>query len=412
MKEGLSFIKAFFSHESLKKRAPYRIVAAVVALVLLPLGCLAQDASDTKVAKTPTREESLSMRESIMATAKSLVGSPYIRGAVGPDKFDCSGLVYYCYQKAGRQVQRTVKALYKHAEPILQEELEAGDLVFFHTTGDGSVSHVGLYVANGQFISALSDGPNTGVVLSSLNEKYWNGRFIGGGRILPATGAVDLAKESKGNKTEESAPSGDSSGEKVNAYWAAVGSRAAQPKKKPLIEKFSLETNFLIDWQMFKSNDFIINWRGLEANVGIAFQDGVLGAAVSTGLRYNYGVDAVQIPLTLAFLFGECIRIYLGPIFSIGTGKYGMTHTTVSGTGDRSNAQIFPGILGIAFTTPSFGNDKVRARFIQDFNYIYYTRENGAPLRASKAAASGLTFSTGVLISIPFKTIKYSRAAK
>lgn len=417
---GLFFHRAVIDNLILSPcRARCRVAALIISLILIPFGCSAQSSadntsdSDTVIAKE-SPAETLEMRKKIMNLAKSVVGSPYVRGATGPDKFDCSGLIFYCYHEAGHQVQRTTKALYKHAKPISDDALRAGDLVFFHTTGDGSVSHVGLYVGNRQFISALSDGPNTGVVLSSLNEAYWKKRYIGGGAILDATldkslassAGAQTATDDSANTAQDSPNSLSDDGERVNAYWAAMGAKAAAPKKKTLIESFALETSLTLDWQLFKSNDFVINWRGLQALIGITFTPSVIGAVITAGLRYNYGTDAVQIPITLGMLFGECIRIYLGPIFSIGTSHFGLNYTTDCGTGDKTKAQIFPGILGISFTTPSFGNDKVRARFIQDFNYVYYTKSNGAPLSAKKAAASGLTFSTGVIISIPFRVLK------
>lgn len=415
--KSIKYIKYIILHISCRNRC--RIIAVILALVLLPLGCSAQDSDNSvnddsnnnnEIAKE-TPEVTLARRKKIVALAKSLVGSPYVRGAVGPDKFDCSGLIFYCYHEAGHQVQRTTKALYKHSNPVSDDVLEAGDLVFFHTTGDGSISHVGLYVGNRQFISALSDGPNTGVVLSSLNENYWKSRYVGGGRILATTGDESLATQAgeasgTGENNKNNGEDVAANNKESNAYWARMGEKAAQPKKKSLASKFALEAWATCDWQLFKSNDFIINWRGLQANVGITFMDGVLGAALNTGLRYNFGTDALQFPITLGILFGECIRIYFGPIFSVGTSHFGLKYTTDCGTGDKTKAQIFPGILGISFTTPSFGNNKVRARFIQDFNYVYYTKKDGAPLSAKKAAASGLTFSTGVLVSIPFSTFK------
>lgn len=73
----------------------------------------------------------------------------------GPDKFDCSGLVYYCYKLSGKYTgARLTAAGYKNiAAPITQEQAVPGDLVFF-TRKNGITHHVGIYVGNGLMIHA------------------------------------------------------------------------------------------------------------------------------------------------------------------------------------------------------------------------------------------------------------------
>lgn len=77
----------------------------------------------------------------------------------GPDKFDCSGLVYYCYKLSGKYTgARLTAAGYKNiAAPITQEQAVPGDLVFF-TRKNGITHHVGIYVGNGLMIHAPKPG--------------------------------------------------------------------------------------------------------------------------------------------------------------------------------------------------------------------------------------------------------------
>ena len=126
-------------------------------------------------------------RENFVSMAKQKVGSPYVLGAVGPNTFDCSGLIYFCAREAAnKQLPRTAKALYSYCRIVKDSDKEVGDLLFFKTTASGNISHVGIYIGNSQFISAISDGPNTGVIISSLKQDYWKGKYVGAGQFLPS----------------------------------------------------------------------------------------------------------------------------------------------------------------------------------------------------------------------------------
>ena len=72
-------------------------------------------------------------------------GDAYGYGAAGPGAFDCSGLVYYAFRKAGfGGMPRTSSAQAGHARRIAKSDLHRGDLMFF--TGGGGVYHVGMFV--------------------------------------------------------------------------------------------------------------------------------------------------------------------------------------------------------------------------------------------------------------------------
>lgn len=73
------------------------------------------------------------------------IGDPYAYGADGPERFDCSGLIYYSYRKAGfHHVPRTSDGQADHARKIAKKDLRRGDFMFFD---DGSgVYHVGIFM--------------------------------------------------------------------------------------------------------------------------------------------------------------------------------------------------------------------------------------------------------------------------
>jgi cell wall-associated NlpC family hydrolase len=75
-------------------------------------------------------------------------------GASGPDSFDCSGLTMYAYAAAGITLPHSSRAQSTMGVPVSRSELEPGDLVFFYSP----VSHVGIYIGNGQMVHASVTG--------------------------------------------------------------------------------------------------------------------------------------------------------------------------------------------------------------------------------------------------------------
>ncbi|WP_055575004.1 C40 family peptidase, partial [Streptomyces prasinopilosus] len=82
------------------------------------------------------------------------LGSPYVWGATGPDAFDCSGLVQAAYRSAGVSLPRTTYAQINAGRRVARSALRPGDLVFFYS----GITHVGLYIGNGQMIHAPNSG--------------------------------------------------------------------------------------------------------------------------------------------------------------------------------------------------------------------------------------------------------------
>jgi len=112
------------------------------------------------------------------ATALDQVGTPYRYGGSSPAGFDCSGLVYYSYAIAGKQVPRTTSGLWNALDPVPDDELRAGDLLFFRI--DGKMSHVGLYVGGGRFVHAPSSG--RAVSVERLSSAFYSRAFVRAGR--------------------------------------------------------------------------------------------------------------------------------------------------------------------------------------------------------------------------------------
>ncbi|MGW3954312.1 NlpC/P60 family protein [Streptomyces sp. NPDC004752] len=104
-----------------------------------------------------------------VAYAYGKLGSPYVWGATGPNAFDCSGLVQAAYRSAGISLPRTSYAQIGAGRHVSRAQLLPGDLVFFYS----GVSHVGIYVGNGQMIHAPN--PSAPVRLAPIDQMPFAG---------------------------------------------------------------------------------------------------------------------------------------------------------------------------------------------------------------------------------------------
>ena len=118
--------------------------------------------------------------------AKQYLGVPYVYGGASPSGFDCSGLIYYLTKSMGDATPRTATAQWNAGyTKVSREELQPGDLVFFTKTYHSSkyITHVGIYVGDGNFIHASSP-TSGGVIITSLSNSYYSPRFVGGRRLF------------------------------------------------------------------------------------------------------------------------------------------------------------------------------------------------------------------------------------
>jgi len=123
----------------------------------------------------------------LVAAARSLVGTPYVLGGLratgDPRKgLDCSEFTAWVYQQAGVKLPWNAQAQFNATQRVGAGQLQAGDLVFFHSTNPADpdyVTHVGMYIGNGQMINS-QDG---GVMTADLGNEYWRTRVAGYGRV-------------------------------------------------------------------------------------------------------------------------------------------------------------------------------------------------------------------------------------
>lgn len=92
----------------------------------------------------------------VVYTAASRKGDPYVRGAAGPTRFDCSGLTKWTFARLGHSLSHSAASQYGEVKHISRQYRRKGDLVFFH--GSGGIYHVGIYVGNGYIWHAPYSG--------------------------------------------------------------------------------------------------------------------------------------------------------------------------------------------------------------------------------------------------------------
>ena len=112
--------------------------------------------------------------------AFAMLGAPYHYGGADPAGFDCSGLVYYSFQKIGIALPRDTHSLKKIGVEVEPDALMKGDLLFFDQEGKKS-SHVGIYLGDGRFVHAPSTGGK--VRTDNLHIAYWRKHFTEARRI-------------------------------------------------------------------------------------------------------------------------------------------------------------------------------------------------------------------------------------
>jgi cell wall-associated NlpC family hydrolase len=120
-------------------------------------------------------------RDAVMTRIIELINTPYRWGGMSTSGMDCSAFVMTVYRNAlGIELPRTSIMQSTVGEEVSRDELRFGDLVFFNTLGR-RISHVGIYLGEGVFAHSSSSG---GVKVSSLDEDYYNNRFVTARRVI------------------------------------------------------------------------------------------------------------------------------------------------------------------------------------------------------------------------------------
>ncbi len=143
-----------------------------------------QQAAPTNTAPAAAATSSSALGQQIANEAMNYLGYPYVWAGTTPSGFDCSGFVYYIVNKVtGGGFPRDMGSQVTSGTYVDANSLQPGDLVFQQNTYQWGLSHVGIYIGNGQFISAANE--SVGVTISNLWDSYWGQRYYTARRIGP-----------------------------------------------------------------------------------------------------------------------------------------------------------------------------------------------------------------------------------
>ncbi|QIX25989.1 C40 family peptidase [Nocardioides sp. JQ2195] len=151
-----------------------RLLVLPLLIASLVLAGTVVEPPEAEAATQLTRSEKI---QKAYRVAARQIGDRYKYGAAGPNRFDCSGLTYFAYQRAGfRGLPRTSSAQYDFVRKIRKRNLRKGDLVFFHD--DGRVYHVGIFIRRKDGRVKILHAPNSG---SRVKREFaWTTRFYAG----------------------------------------------------------------------------------------------------------------------------------------------------------------------------------------------------------------------------------------
>ena len=126
--------------------------------VLLAFAIVLSVGGATQLASAPSAHAAFSAAQGtkVVKAAATRKGAAYKWGAIGPRRFDCSGLTSWAFKRVGKKLPRTSRAQYKATRRISKSQRRPGDLVFFLSRG--RVYHVAIYAGGGRMWHAPRPG--------------------------------------------------------------------------------------------------------------------------------------------------------------------------------------------------------------------------------------------------------------
>ncbi len=236
-----------------KRNYLYLLISSLFVLSLTLLtGCgTSRPSTDRQTASHYNKKLTPAQERELVKEAKKWLGTKYRYGGHSRSGTDCSGMVMEVYKKVcDVKLPRSSREQRDFCKSIRRDDLRRGDLVFFSTgKSKSTVSHVGLYIGDGEIIHASS---SRGVMVSRLDERYFQRAYHSSGRVLAAAGvaaakAVSI-QSADGDKRQSSTPSRDGQREiSLDKFISVTSAIEPSPEKKKEADDPSLPSSLLLD---------------------------------------------------------------------------------------------------------------------------------------------------------------------
>jgi hypothetical protein len=269
-------------------------------------------------------------------------------------------------------------------EIIPLEKAQPGDLLFFKTDSSGKISHVGLYLGGRHFIHSASSGPNTGVIYSTLDERYWSRTYAAAGRVFPeTTGYQNVYASASPSEKPASSPSGGWSGQTVQP--AKTSSDAGT--------RFLFGFALAPTWNGFLKDGNLL--RGFTSQFRLGADTNLAGVRMLFGLELRTEFDGAlgvfRLPLTLSWGYTDKLRIFAGPVLSFGDPSI----STEDGERNYDGGTSWLGAIGVSAGPFSIKSSAGEVAPYFETAWQYYMSDNESKNINADISAS-FRFSTGI----------------
>jgi cell wall-associated NlpC family hydrolase len=159
----------------------------IIAVLLIIPGKFYPRNNDSKANVKEELVSVIKVCDNIIDFSMQYLGTPYRRGAAGPNRFDCSGFTSFVFKNFGFMLSHGCIRQVNEGTPIALNELKKGDLIFFkgRSLQSRRVGHVGIVISNeGDDVTFIHASIHKGVTIDNLDSKYYKTRYITGLRVF------------------------------------------------------------------------------------------------------------------------------------------------------------------------------------------------------------------------------------
>lgn len=181
-----------------KKFVKNIFIVSLFSVFIISCGSSKNVVKKTPVTKAVAKSENLRKLDSrfdgkisksineLLKDAEKYLGAPYKFGGNTSSGFDCSGFTVKVFEENDFKLPRRSTDQAEVGSQIDIKDVKPGDLLFFATAGGSRVSHVGIVhdIGSDGEVKFIHASTSKGVIISSLNETYWNKAYLHAQRVL------------------------------------------------------------------------------------------------------------------------------------------------------------------------------------------------------------------------------------